>query len=736
MTNASMNTSNLSEDGYSDFGMDELEYDQELEDAIRTAESQTQTQVDPKVTSSTSGVLDIEDLPLTLPPPRLNASSWSSVEGSEVVPDVEAMDVDGVEDPEEGMSLFNRFRRKGFLSVSDLVGPVWCETQYDYRLRTLPFLPPSQRPSFIMSTAGKEISVDQVKVEGKERILRRGEKIHKRLEREIHPQEVVVTATTREDVWGLRFLNMLSAIEALLTLGKCREMPVVGFVNGIMVMGIIDEITRQPLATTPPKPETRSSRQTALTSFFAPTKPRPEFPVHHEKTHKLSISDSKTRASGTLPRDEDTLAGKLQVMMYKEMLDAILLSSSTNSHSSTPSQVAESSDRARSILPSRNPFSWNAIFDHLKLDPSALFSDEFMTQSHAIIIGNGLRWGAEVARCLTDMTNVWDCYVEQLGLGTNEQSSRPSKTAKSKGKEREKKTLGKTEDLLELVYRRAGGASKEKKDRSGTGRRKRRRKVTEGKQVAADDKVEGQPPPRLGSQAVEGNEQVLEEEERLIQLAVAESLSATANPHVDELYQRIVDPTSKSEASLTSEDNAIPKRPSTRNSERALWSEERDSDEQKEDDELAWALEMSLEPLAGTEIGEGKEGEQVVVPTCSSQLSGPAFGSGSNGESKISSYTQLGEIEGDVHVITSDEDDHRSLTSSPPRSSSVLNDKPGESSGSIIGKTRFTHSPTLLAAHLESVLQFWMGEREPQGVSLEETRRCGWCEFEEGCEWR
>jgi hypothetical protein len=32
---------------------------------------------------------------------------------------------------------------------------------------------------------------------------------------------------------------MFSALEALLTLGKCRELPVVGFVKGILVMGII-----------------------------------------------------------------------------------------------------------------------------------------------------------------------------------------------------------------------------------------------------------------------------------------------------------------------------------------------------------------------------------------------------------------------------------------------------------------------------------------------------------------
>jgi exonuclease V len=88
----------------------------------------------------------------------------------------------------------------------------------------MPYLPPAQRPAVITSDRGNAIAVDKVKVEDKDRILKRGEvgaadshrctgsssadvpqKIHKRLEREIHPAEIVVTATTREDVWGLRW---------------------------------------------------------------------------------------------------------------------------------------------------------------------------------------------------------------------------------------------------------------------------------------------------------------------------------------------------------------------------------------------------------------------------------------------------------------------------------------------------------------------------------------------------
>ena len=41
------------------------------------------------------------------------------------------------------------------------------------------------------------------------------------------------------EVLEFRFLNMLASLEALMTLGKCRELPVVGFVRGYMVVGVI-----------------------------------------------------------------------------------------------------------------------------------------------------------------------------------------------------------------------------------------------------------------------------------------------------------------------------------------------------------------------------------------------------------------------------------------------------------------------------------------------------------------
>lgn len=68
-----------------DYGFD-LDYDSALEETLRTVETQQQD----------SGIADIEEAAAAL-----------------------------------ALSPFDEFRRRNWLSVSDLVGTVWCEVQFD-----------------------------------------------------------------------------------------------------------------------------------------------------------------------------------------------------------------------------------------------------------------------------------------------------------------------------------------------------------------------------------------------------------------------------------------------------------------------------------------------------------------------------------------------------------------------------------------------------------------------------
>ena len=54
----------------------------------------------------------------------------SSIQDRLALASIETVDIEGIVPDER--SLFERFRKRGFLSVSDLVGTVWCEVQVRY----------------------------------------------------------------------------------------------------------------------------------------------------------------------------------------------------------------------------------------------------------------------------------------------------------------------------------------------------------------------------------------------------------------------------------------------------------------------------------------------------------------------------------------------------------------------------------------------------------------------------
>ncbi|ORX37445.1 exonuclease V [Kockovaella imperatae] len=647
-----------------DYGTD-IELDEELERVLYRAESQV----------------------LQLPPPTLSdpflVPPTLAVERDEEIDVADIVDLEDVTGSLQS-SPFELFRPKGRLSVSDLVGLVWCEMQYDYRLRTLPHLPPHKRPTVITTRTGEQISVDKVKVEGKEKVLKRGQKIHKRLEKEIHPQEIVVRSETKEDVWGLRFLNMFAAIEALLTIGKCRELPVIGLVGGTLVMGVIDEIVREPI----PVPKTSKAKkepdktQTSLTSFFSPTKPK-------------TSTGPLTRASDSIPREADTLAGRLQLMLYKEILDAILLAEPIPEQDiETPPIVVSDS----AILPTEVPFAWSTIFSHLGVQLDQPFSDHFLHESAPIVVGNELRFNVDKARTLRDMVRSWEQYVSILGLGTPIRNASRLKVLSV-----EEKNRGKTDDRLELVYRRAG-SKKLKGDASASTRALETRPAT--LKGAALDQAS-----TLHNSTLSEAEQL---EEMLIQEALNESLrdgnqtSYMANAELDmSTYMR--------SASSSFGDDV---------------DQADHIGDETIDEGLAWAAEVSFgihqdEPILNDAKETVLRGSQSVASQ--SQNTPSSSPSSSSSSSPVIDKRRL-----PVHASVDSAATATSQSSFNRRGSSQGTSK----AGSIIGKSVFTHSPRQLAIHLASTLQWWMGEREPKGVSVHETRRCGWCEFEEGCEWR
>ncbi|PBK76928.1 hypothetical protein ARMSODRAFT_1079004 [Armillaria solidipes] len=316
--------------------------------------------------------------------------------------------------PEDTRSMYERFRPYQRLSVSDLVGPAWCEQQFEYGLSQMRSKPLGHRPASFVSRNGKEISVKKDVAAVNNKVQKRGTFIHKQLEQELHTK-VPVQVTTDEERWGLRFVNMLSSIQFLLTRGRAREMPVFGFVQGHIVTGIIDELKRETTgspdgskrlrspASTPRKCKKRrqvfksSEGQSLITNFASSSDDKfidltvdeeaktegPTTPRIYQ--HTLRLIDTKTRRSDSLPSDEDTLSSRLQLMLYHRLLS--------------------------SLISTETPFDFTRFWEQANVDPAWRFSERFLTQT-----GSLLGTSHPAFTCLDDLTTLWRNTTSKLDI--------------------------------------------------------------------------------------------------------------------------------------------------------------------------------------------------------------------------------------------------------------------------------------------------------------------------------
>ncbi|KAF7302408.1 hypothetical protein HMN09_00874600 [Mycena chlorophos] len=220
------------------------------------------------------------------------------------------------------LSPMARYRGRRTLSVTDISSLAWCEVQFDYGLQQRRSRRLKDRPrSFKSENTGKEIVVQQDVAARNDKTTKRGQFIHKELERELKPAEVQVVITSEEERWGLRILNFLSSLFSLAVENCTREIPVFGLVNGIAVVGIIDELQIE--------------------------------------SNTIHVIDTKTRRSHSLPSEDDTEPTKVQLMLYHRLISVLL-----NPHIQ---------------------FDYPAFWNQLGLDGTKTFSAVFVDQMRDVL---------------------------------------------------------------------------------------------------------------------------------------------------------------------------------------------------------------------------------------------------------------------------------------------------------------------------------------------------------------
>ncbi|THH20496.1 hypothetical protein EW146_g870 [Bondarzewia mesenterica] len=331
--------------------------------------------------------------------------------------------------PWEQRSPYERYRFRGFLSVTDLVSPAWCELQFDYGLRQGRWRNLADRKPSFVSAEGKTIVVEQKVAAVMDKVKKRGTAVHKKLEKEVRPVEVKVEAATEEERWALRIINLIESMETMMERGFCREISVIGMVNDEIVMGVIDEIRREstvlpqaidrkrvsrsihdtPKKTKKRRPLSPTAEHIVNSSIPSPpptlrlaSPPRPSTPP--KPTHSLLyISDTKTRSMKSLPSDEDALSARLQLMLYHRLLSALL----------------------------HPDFSFAPIWHRLGLDVTRPLSDTFIEQAGLL---------ESPMRCLYDLEGAWRSVAEAISVDGVSSTleimyrTRPPRKKKDKGK--------------------------------------------------------------------------------------------------------------------------------------------------------------------------------------------------------------------------------------------------------------------------------------------------------------
>ncbi|KAF9055971.1 exonuclease V a 5' deoxyribonuclease-domain-containing protein [Panaeolus papilionaceus] len=310
------------------------------------------------------------------------------------------------------LSPMQQYRRHGVFSVTDLVSPAWCELQFDYGLRGKRSRPTKDRPTSFKSATGKTIHVEKKISADNEVITKHGQAVHKELEKEVKPVEIKVDITTNETRWGLRLINMINSLEGL-SRTLTREMPVFGIVHGEVVVGIIDEvvrientdvnqhskrrITQLCEGTSRKRAKTLPKMTSNMLLEHAPLKKDKgkakevdpsilnidvnDCSLPSAKSYFLQLKDNKTRGVMSLPSDEDAASGKLQLMLYRRLLQELLATSP--------------------------PYDFTPLWQKAGVNPKARLPEKFLLQAQLNDVDTD-----PTSTCLDDLVAIWRKTVE------------------------------------------------------------------------------------------------------------------------------------------------------------------------------------------------------------------------------------------------------------------------------------------------------------------------------------
>ncbi|QSZ33678.1 hypothetical protein DSL72_005249 [Monilinia vaccinii-corymbosi] len=238
-------------------------------------------------------------------------------------------------------SPLERFRtapKKPF-SVTDFASPAWCELQYWYTL----------------TKHGRKRRTPAMK---------QGSVVHQMLEDQVH-RTVRINAQTKEDAWALRIWNVIQGLRTLRETGLTRELELWGTIDGLVVNGVIDELSyicpddrleKSLQKKSKKKKNLPPVHQIPISDFFKAEGGSSIAGARRKRrqamSNKIYICDVKTRGFPTMPNDAAFRPTQVQLMLYHQLLSAL----------------------------ATNTVDFSVLAARYTLDTTKIFSDAFIAQ--------------------------------------------------------------------------------------------------------------------------------------------------------------------------------------------------------------------------------------------------------------------------------------------------------------------------------------------------------------------
>lgn len=162
--------------------------------------------------------------------------------------------------------------------------------------------------------------------------MKQGSVVHKVLEEQVH-QTVSVDVQTKEDHWALKFWNVIQGLRTLRATGMTRELDVWGVLDGVLVQGVIDELSytcadpeleaKLVAAKVDTQPEKRlPPDQTQISNYFT-AGVAPADDTSSTPAPIVYLTDVKTRVRSSLPKGASLRPTHMQLMLYRRLLASL-----------------------------------------------------------------------------------------------------------------------------------------------------------------------------------------------------------------------------------------------------------------------------------------------------------------------------------------------------------------------------------------------------------------------------